>query len=29
LEMEHAERQRWVKEIANINRRFNEAAKKS
>jgi len=27
--MEHAERQRWVKEIANINRRFNEAAKKS
>ncbi|MFO1429734.1 MAG: DUF6760 family protein [Candidatus Competibacteraceae bacterium] len=24
LALEHAERQRWVKEIAKINRRFNE-----
>jgi hypothetical protein len=23
--MEHPERQRWVEEIAKINRRFNEA----
>ncbi|MEO6398904.1 MAG: DUF6760 family protein [Tepidiformaceae bacterium] len=25
LEMEHAERRRWVEEVASINRRLNEA----
>ncbi len=29
LALEHAERQRWVKEIANINRRLNEQSEKS
>ena len=24
--LEHAERQRWVAQIASINRRFNEAS---
>jgi len=26
LALDHAERQRWVQEIAKINRRLNEAA---
>jgi hypothetical protein len=27
LDLEHTERQRWVKEVARINRRLNEAAR--
>jgi hypothetical protein len=26
LQLEHAERQQWVKQVADINRRLNEAA---
>ena len=29
LELEHGERQRWVEEIANINRRLNEVSEES
>lgn len=28
LNLEHRERQRWVTEIANINRRLNEASRR-
>ena len=28
LELEHNERQQWVKQIADINRRLNEAARR-
>jgi len=27
MDIEHGERQRWVEEIAKINRRLNEGAK--
>jgi hypothetical protein len=29
LELEHEERQQWVKQVADINRRLNEATKRS
>jgi hypothetical protein len=28
LELEHNERQQWVKQVADINRRLNEAAQR-
>ena len=27
MDMEHGERQQWVKQVANINRRLNDATK--
>jgi len=28
MELEHNERQQWVKQVADINRRLNEAAQR-
>jgi hypothetical protein len=28
MDLEHAERKEWVKQVADINRRLNEAAKR-